>query len=210
MNRNPGESAVPSWEAYYQRIEGRGPRPLLLEALSRFSEDPSPPIAGNAIDLGFGDGTETLELLAAGWHVLAIDNEPSAAARLKDSVPSAVHSRLEISTKSFADAVLSETDLLFAGMSLPFCHPAEFDHVWAKIVAAIRPGGRFAGHFLGVRDEWADHDRMTFLTRSEVLGLFHSRFDVEYFKEREQEAASSGGPKKWHLFEAVAKRRRVS
>ena len=210
MNKRQVEDVVPSWEAYYERIEGRGARPLLLEALSKFSEDPSPTTPRSAIDLGFGDGTETVVLLDAGWQVLAIDNEPSAVARLEDKVASGVRSRLEISNKSFAEADFSETDLLFASLSLPFCHPAEFDQVWVKIVAAIRQGGRFAGHFLGVRDDWADREWMTFLTRSEVLGLFDSQFDVEYFKEREQVGTSSGGPKEWHLFEAIAKKNNVS
>lgn len=210
MNKRQVEDDVPGWEAYYERIEGRGPRPLLLEALSKFSEDPSPTTTRSAIDLGFGDGTETVALLEAGWQVLAIDNEPSAVARLEAKVASEDRSRLEISTKSFAEADFSEAHLVFAGISLPFCHPADFDRVWTRIVAAIRPGGRFAGHFLGVRDDWADHEGMTFLTRSEVLHLFDSEFDVEYFKEREEEEPSSTGPKKWHLFEAIAKKDTVS
>ena len=35
-------------------------------------------------------------------------------------------------------------------------HPGgQFDALWARIVASIRPGGRFAGQLFGVNDEWA-------------------------------------------------------
>jgi len=34
---------------------------------------------GQAIEIGFGDGTESLALLAAGWQVLAVDPTPQAA-----------------------------------------------------------------------------------------------------------------------------------
>lgn len=35
----------------------------------------------NAVDLGYGAGNETWQLIKAGWHVLAIDKEPEAVAR---------------------------------------------------------------------------------------------------------------------------------
>ena len=33
---------------------------------------------GQAVEVGFGDGTETLALLADGWRVLAVDAAPQA------------------------------------------------------------------------------------------------------------------------------------
>ncbi|MGQ9869558.1 hypothetical protein [Leptodesmis sp.] len=35
-----------------------------------------------AVDLGCGDGRDTVELLRRDWQVLAIDGEPQAIARL--------------------------------------------------------------------------------------------------------------------------------
>jgi trans-aconitate methyltransferase len=72
-----------NWDEYYKKIQGRAPRQLLLDALEKF------PLGASlqAIDLGSGDGTETVVLLSRGWHVLAIDGEPAGIQRLLDKVP---------------------------------------------------------------------------------------------------------------------------
>ncbi len=62
------------WSHYYQALVGRPPRPLLIEALTSCGDGPT----RWAADLGCGDGTETLALLEAGWHVLAIDQQSEA------------------------------------------------------------------------------------------------------------------------------------
>ncbi len=57
----------PDWAGYYAWSAGR--EPLLLAACQKLS-------AGKdrmAIDLGCGDGTQALELLARGWSVMAVD-----------------------------------------------------------------------------------------------------------------------------------------
>jgi tellurite methyltransferase len=47
-----------------------------------------------AIDLGCGDGAETLELLRRGWTVLAVDGSSAGIARLRQSVSPADLPRL--------------------------------------------------------------------------------------------------------------------
>ena len=76
-----------SWDEYYRAVEGRPLRALFVDAL-RFL--PSRPEDGQTlvgVDLGCGDGTETLALLARGWTVMAVDGAPEAIARLRSSVP---------------------------------------------------------------------------------------------------------------------------
>ncbi|HKW53315.1 MAG TPA: class I SAM-dependent methyltransferase, partial [Stellaceae bacterium] len=59
------------WDEYYERVAGRPPRPTLLAALERFGAEGGQ----SALDLGCGDGRDTIELLRRGWRVLAIDAE---------------------------------------------------------------------------------------------------------------------------------------
>jgi len=57
------------WADYYAWSAGREPRPMLLAACQELG-------AGQgrmAVDLGCGDGTDALELLARGWSVTAVD-----------------------------------------------------------------------------------------------------------------------------------------
>lgn len=167
-----------SWDHYYQKIQGRAPRQLLLDALEKF---PSP-IGLRAIDLGCGDGTETAVLLARGWNVLAVNGEPMAIQRLLEKVLEEARVRLGTQVAKFKDVALSPTDLLYASLSIPFCEPEHFDALWDKIVIAIKPGGWFAGQFFGVRDSWAGGKDMTFHTEEQVRVLLEN-FEIESFSD---------------------------
>jgi SAM-dependent methyltransferase len=156
-----------------------------------------------AIDLGSGDGTETLELLRRGWRVLAIDQEPEAMARLERALPPEHRDRLQTQVVGFVQMVLPAADVLYAGLSLPFCHPEDFDAVWRKITAAVRPGGCFAGHFFGDRDGWAHQGDMTFHSLTHVRALLKC-FEILQLREQDEQGPSYAGPKHWHVFHVIA------
>jgi len=61
------------WAEYYRKVGRREPRALFRELMQLVEANALGVQRGQAIDLGCGDGTETLDLLAAGWRVLAID-----------------------------------------------------------------------------------------------------------------------------------------
>ena len=187
--------AEPTWSEYYEANEGRAPRDQLLQVLDRFPEP------GTAIDLGCGAGIDTLAMLEAGWTVLAIDAEPEAIERLRASAGD----RPTLSTRRspMEDAELPPADLVWASYSLFFCDPARFPHVWGRIRAAIRPGGRFTGEILGDRDTWASITGHTAMTRADAEALFDG-WTVERFEEEENDGEACSGPKHWHLFHVIA------
>jgi SAM-dependent methyltransferase len=188
-----------SWTRYYDAV-GDEPRDTLLDALGRFAE------AGVAVDLGFGTGRDTFELLRRGWRVTAIDSEPEALRRLLADVAAGDRPALETQVARFEDAVLPPCDLVNASWSLPFCAPARFGEVWARIEDALRPGGRFCGQLFGDRDGWAPADDITFLTRGEAERLFDA-FEVERFDEEEEDSQTAvGDPKHWHVYHVVTRK----
>ncbi len=189
------------WDDYYQKIQGRPPRQLLLDALDKFPAD----AALQAIDLGCGDGTESVILLSRGWRVLAVDGEPAAIQRLLAKVSESDRSRLQTQISKFKDVALVPTDLIHASLSLPFCEPQDFNTLWTKIVNAIKPGGRFAGQFFGIRDSWATNPDMTFHTEDQVRALLDG-FEVESFHERDEDGNATSGPKHWHVFTVIARK----
>ncbi len=72
------------WSRYYEATQGGAPRETLLLALDLFEREGG--AAGGerlAVDLGCGQGRDTLELLRRGWRVLAIDAEREAIERLR-------------------------------------------------------------------------------------------------------------------------------
>jgi SAM-dependent methyltransferase len=188
-----------TWAGFYHAHENRTPHRTLLAALARA------PIPGDAVDLGYGSGNETLHLLGSGWNVLAIDRQPEAAALLEQRIPAHLRPAIEIRVAGFEDVALPPADLLFAGFSLPFCHPSRFEALWTRVRDALRPGGRFAGQLFGIEDDWSQNAKMTFHSRSRVERLFDG-FDVENLDEVCGPGRSYDGPKQWHVFHVVARK----
>ena len=194
------------WEAFYGAVEGRALRPLFVDALAFLPAVELESKACVAVDLGCGDGKETLELLHRGWTVLAVDGAPEGIARLEASVPPSDRSRLTTRVARFADLTLPPVDLVYAGLSLPFCDPADFGVVWTAITAAIRPGGLFVGHLFGPHDTWAGKPGMTFHSRADVEALL-TPFETLRNDEQDEDGEAIGGPKHWHVFHVIARRR---
>jgi len=192
-----------AWEEYYQAIEGRPARPLFVDAVSFLPTRAAADQALVAIDLGCGDGTETLALLARGWTVFAVDGAPEAIARLRASVMPEDAARLTTCVASFHELELPDADFAYAGLSLPFCAPDDFAEVWRRIAVALRPRGIFAGHFFGTRDSWAGTPDMSFQSREEVEALL-AGFDLHVLKEQDEDGPAVSGPKHWHVFHVIA------
>ena len=105
------------WAGYYAWSAGREPRPLLLAACEELGTGQD----RMAIDLGCGEGTDALELLARGWLVRAVDVEPAGLALLRARIPPQAAGRIRVLRASFAEADLPCAYLIHGGYSLPFC-----------------------------------------------------------------------------------------
>jgi SAM-dependent methyltransferase len=195
-----------AWEEYYRAIEGRPVRPLFLEAIELLPTREDTDHALIAIDLGCGDGTETRSLLARGWTVIAADAAAEAVTRLLAAVTPETATRLTTHVAPFHELELPDGDFVYAGLSLPFCAPHEFDETWPRIERALRPEGVFAGHFFGPHDSWASTPGMTFHTRQDLDGLL-ARFNVRVLREEDEDGQAVSGPKHWHVFHVIASKR---
>jgi tellurite methyltransferase len=197
----------PNWSGFYRWTARRPPRELLLRTLDHVEWEGKPRRRRTAVDLGFGAGNDTLELLKRRWNVLAIDGEPSAKTFLAGRVPRGQRNLLTLRTAPMEGLVLPKVDLVYASFSLPFCAPAEFPGLWKTIRRSLRPGGHFAGQLFGNRDEWAKQRPMTFHTIREARALTRG-FRVELFRETEEEGRSFDGPKHWHFFDLILEKPR--
>lgn len=193
------------WNRYYEAVRDRPPRDTLLDALDRFSAEGIPAKDGPppfALDLGCGDGRDTIELLRRGWRVLAIDATAEAIARLLTRPDLPEGALLEARVERFEDFQPPACDLINASFSLPLCEPARFPAVWARLTAAIRPGGRFAGQLYGPQDAWAGrgvttHDRT-------AIDSLCAGFRAEKLDEIVEAGTTAlGKPKRWHIFHLV-------
>jgi SAM-dependent methyltransferase len=214
-------AAEKDWKGYFGAVLGKPPRDTLLAALELFEKEAAkaaggaaggagvPPAAGSArfaIDLGCGEGRDTLELLRRGWRVLAIDSSPDAFEHLLPRVPAEERARLETRVGTMEALELPRCDLLNASYALPFCAPERFEAMWGTLVASVRSGGRLAGQLFGDRDDWARCGDRCHFTRAQVERMFDA-FVWESFREEEHDESDSSGVKHWHVFHFVGRKR---
>jgi tellurite methyltransferase len=191
---------TPDWDRFYHFTKDSAPWPLLIRAAALA------PRKGRALDLGAGAGRDTRYLLEQGFAVTAVDAEPGAVALLS-ALPADC---LRVVQSSFEDFIfdVATYDLISAQFALPFIPRDRFAGVFARLKAALAPGGLFAGQFFGVRDQWNTPDRaMTFLTRAEAEALLSDLETIEFTEEDADGHTADGSPKHWHVFHILARKR---
>jgi len=195
------------WASYYEKTGQRPPRDTLIFALDRFEADGCVPSDCHAIDLGSGNGRDTIELLRRGWQVTAIDAEQDAVKGLlarEDLPPDA---RIETINARFEDAAFpAPVDLVNSSFALPLVPPNRFPDLWDKILFSLKPGGRVSCQLYGDRDSWVGNPTITFFSRDGIDALLNP-LDVEFFREEEDDSTTPRGHvKHWHIFHIVARR----
>jgi SAM-dependent methyltransferase len=200
MTNAADDSTRDDFKDYYEGVKGRPPRPTLVRAAEAFAEP------GFAVDLGCGDGRDTVELLRRGWRVLAIDSSEEGVARLRRRDGMLENRALTARVARIEDADWPEAALINASFVLPLLEPEGFARCWTRIGGRMKSGGRFAGQLYGPKDGWAGRPGMTFHDRDAVLRLV-SDFAVELLDETEtDEPTARGKPKHWHVFHLVLRK----
>ncbi len=188
------------WQAYYDAVTDRPPRKTILTALTAFTTP------GMGIDLGCGDGRDTVEMLRQNWAVLAIDKEPDAISRLL-ARPNINTLQLTTQIISFEDLQLTQqVNLINASFSLPFCSPDAFAGLWSQIYNSLVPNGRFCGHLFGNRDSWCNSELINCFTRLQIENLL-TPYEIELLEEEEHPGKTPlGEDRDWHIFHIVARK----
>lgn len=187
-----------SWKEYYEKMTLE-PRAAVVRALDYFEKTPTND--KKAIDLGCGNGRDTIALLKNGWDVIAVDSEPLAIEYIKKNLDPELDSRLSFQCESFENVSWQDVSLINTSFSLPFCPKEKFEDVWSNIQKSIVKGGLFSGNFFGQKDEWNELRQVT----KEELHTMLEGFELIFFTEEETDKESATGPvKHWHVFEVTA------
>lgn len=198
------DSKSDGWAPFLEGTADRPPLPFFDRAMEFVGDDAGP--GRVAVDLGCGGGSETRALLSRGWHVFATDGSPSAERLLLERIRAEEKSRLTIEIGRFETVDLPEADLVFAQMSLPFAG-TEFEEATNNALAAVKPGGVFAGHFFGVNDDWADGEQATAVDREWIDERFASMSEVVVAEtDAEGPFGLEGRMKHWHFYFVMARR----
>ena len=196
-----------NWKKYYKKTGERPPRKTLLRAIKNFDGESSLEIhQKRALDLGCGNGRDTVELLRRGWEVIAVDAEINAIEGLQKRKEVTKDSKLKTINARFEQIEVPEVDLINSSFSLPLVPPQSFPDLWGRLLTAVRTGGRISCQLYGNRDSWVGDPTITFFTKSAVDTLLQS-MEIEYFHEEDDESVTPRGVKKhWHIFHIVAKK----
>lgn len=191
------------WAAYYDKLRDRPPRRTLLAALDGFGTTPA---AALALDLGCGDGRDTIEMLRRGWRVIAVDAEPEALRQLQARTLPAGGDVTPVNARLEEVPVPLGVQLINSSFAMPLCEPEAFRDLWSRIREGLPSGGRFSGQWYGPRDSWVGRPGLTFLGREEALALLEG-LELEMFEEEESDGVTPRGkPKHWHIFHIVARK----
>jgi len=190
-----------SWKEYYAKKELK-PSESLIKALTYF--DTTVFKNQTAIDLGCGNGRDTLFLLSKGFNVYAIDSSPDSIKIINENISQKDREKLILECTSFNEANWRNALLINASYCLPFCKKENFKSVWSNLEKSIQSNGIFTGHFFGVNDDWKD---LKLLERNEIDRMLNN-FEILFFDEQEMDKESCTGPiKHWHIFEVIAKKK---
>ncbi|MBT29191.1 MAG: SAM-dependent methyltransferase [Thalassobius sp.] len=199
-----------TWKQHYNQFNSKNipPAATLVKALTLFSNEKFVENNKQAIDLGCGNGVDSLEILKQGWDILVIDQEKDAIEQLENRIsPDLITSFKKLCCTFEELNVLPKAFLVNASFSLPFCKPESFENFWNLILNSLLPSGVFAGHFFGIEDSWNNNPNMTFHSKNDIEFLF-SDFKVEAFKEVNKVGKTiSGKEKHWHVFHVVARKK---
>jgi SAM-dependent methyltransferase len=188
----------PDWEAFYRNTKESPPSPLLLKALAYARP------TGKALDLGAGALKDAKHLLRQGFEVTALDiadSLPAMAAAVGSDKLQAV-----VSTFDAYDYPEGAYDVVTAMYALPFNPPDTFDATFARIKAALAPGGVLACQLFGPDDQWSADTTMTFHARAQVEALLADLETLQLDERQWDGKLASGEPKHWHVFDIIARK----
>lgn len=185
-----------SFTDYYQATHDKPPHPILLTLESHLKEP------GLALDLGCGAGRAVVWLRERGWTVEAVEREQEGLDLVRRRVGDDPKVRLVLSDLGRYEP--PPCDLAISLFTLFFLPREDLEALWCRLEKAVRPGGLFAGQFMGPHDDWKD---CTHLTRSEVEAMLDG-WEVLHYEEADQDGETSlGAPKHWHIHHVIARRR---
>ncbi|WP_181486946.1 class I SAM-dependent methyltransferase [Cupriavidus alkaliphilus] len=164
--------------------------------------------ANIALDLGCGSERVPFYLLERGWHVIAVDQDPSVLTGLRNFKRIRSDEALSIVCADFNTMVFPDVSLIHAGYALHHASPEQFAELWSKISTALSPDGVFAGHFFGEHDQFAKDDRFS-VFRAEALRKFLADWRIEHWNEFR--GYGHRDPSRWwHFFTVVARKQEAS
>lgn len=190
-----------NWIQYYDKTKKEYPRNNVKFLIDSLNLKPT-----NAIDLGCGQGNDTIYLINNDFKVLGIDKE-NVEDIIRARLPEKRQGNFTFKKQKLENLKIPNTDLIIANFSLSFCKKEYFKLMWQKIVESINLNGYFVGTIFGINDSWNKKYRdMSFFDKEDVKRLFN-KFKIIVFEEIENDKPTALGKEKhWHFYSIIAQK----
>lgn len=190
-----------NWIQYYDKTKKEYPRNNVKFLIDSLNFKPT-----DAIDLGCGQGNDTVYLINNDFRVLGIDKE-NVEEIIRERLSQDKQKYFQFKKQKLEYLKIPNTDLIIANFSLSFCKKEYFKSMWQKIVESINLNGYFVGTIFGINDSWNKKYRdMSFFDKEDVKRLFN-KFKIIVFEEIENDKPTALGEEKhWHFYNIIAQK----
>lgn len=127
---------------------------------------------GRALDLGCGEGGDTIWLAEHGWHVVGVDISETALGRAADEAAvRGLSERVDLRQMNLSESLPEGTFDLISAQFLQSLVHLDRERIFAAAARAVAPGGLLVVVDHGAAPPWAKHVHdHVFPTVDEVLG----------------------------------------
>jgi SAM-dependent methyltransferase len=138
------------------------------------------------LDLGCGNGRDSLFFARLGFSVTANDLSPAVSQAVTTDP------RINFIEGPAEELPLSEYDIINASLFFPFLPEDIFHDLWKSLIDAIKPGGVIAGHFFGAGD-WKVRDHSVWPIEHDKLQHLLSGLDIALLEETKLDGPNNSG-----------------
>lgn len=163
-------------------------------------------ITGVAIDLGCGEGYDSIYLIKNNWKVIAIDLFVEVIKKLTNKLDENLKDNLIIKRQEFENLDIPKVDLILANYSISYCKREKFDLFINKIIESVKVDGRFAGIIYGEDDYRKEFEYMSFMTKEQFYKVFGEKFEIEIFRESKEKDSMKYNERINHTYEFIIRK----
>ncbi|RJQ14559.1 class I SAM-dependent methyltransferase [Candidatus Parcubacteria bacterium] len=158
---------------------------------------------GYALELGFGNGEDTMALAQCGYQVDAVDNRQEFIEKLK-SVVGEQKLSVNVFFQPMEEFKIEEGkyNLIFARNSLPFLKNKEaIFNLIKKLVRGLSLNGKICFTLFGPKDGWAGASNISFIEYDEVNRFLETLPIKLHYRSSEESYGKTmkGDTKFWHI-----------
>lgn len=176
------------WKQYFKRTNIGDPNNLVSSYFK--SATYVNPADIKILDLGAGNGSDSLYLLNKGYEIYAVDFQNESIERIKSNMAPEKNKNIKLINSDFQHLDwnnLPKFDVIIAINSISFIKNEDFYKLWHKISTQLKPNGIIIARLFGDKLDWPNMQNMTLLNKAQLNHLTENfkviKIEEEFYTE---------------------------